>query len=393
MSLQLINHSPDLKKLLDERYEVEVKDGHLLVNHIPYLNKSIEVRYGTLVSILNLSGNRTRKPDDHVVFFKGEIPCKKNGSPISSIINSTKTKRLSDDLIVDHLFSSKPRGGAKYENYYDKMTTYINIISAPAISLHSDLTAKTSKVFKTDESESVFHYHDTNSSRSEINIISSKLENQNIGIVGLGGTGSYILDLIAKTHVKEIRLFDSDIFLQHNAFRSPGAPPIEILERKINKAEYFCEIYSNMHKNITFHKYNINLSNLNELLELDFVFVCIDSGECKESMFAYLIENNIQFIDVGIGVQIIDDKLIGNVRVTSCSDRKNDHIMDKVSFADDVNNAYTTNIQIADLNALNATLAVIKWKKMLGFYQDLTKENNIVYSINVNLLAGNDNDP
>jgi hypothetical protein len=37
---------------------------------------------------------------------------------------------------------------------------------------------------------------------------------------GLGGTGSYILDLVSKTPVNEILLFDSDDFLQHNAFRS-----------------------------------------------------------------------------------------------------------------------------------------------------------------------------
>ena len=31
---------------------------------------------------------------------------------------------------------------------------------------------------------------------------------------------------------------------------------------------------------------------------------------------------------------------------------------------------YRSNIQVADLNALNATLAVIRWKQYFGFYQD-----------------------
>ena len=30
---------------------------------------------------------------------------------------------------------------------------------------------------------------------------------------------------------------------------------------------------------------------------------------------------------------------------------------------------YNRNIQIADLNALNAAFAVIKWKKLFGFYR------------------------
>jgi hypothetical protein len=31
---------------------------------------------------------------------------------------------------------------------------------------------------------------------------------------------------------------------------------------------------------------------------------------------------------------------------------------------------------VADLNALNAALAVIKWKKLFGFYQDMKSEHH-----------------
>ena len=54
--------------------------------------------------------------------------------------------------------------------------------------------------------------------------------------MGLGGTGSYVLDLVAKTPVWEIHLFDGDAFLQHNAFRSPGAPSLDELEAQPPKA-------------------------------------------------------------------------------------------------------------------------------------------------------------
>ena len=40
---------------------------------------------------------------------------------------------------------------------------------------------------------------------------------------------------------------------------------------------------------------------------------------------------------------------------------------------------YSHNIQIAELNALNAALAVIKWKKLAGFYVDLEGEHFTVY--------------
>jgi len=41
----------------------------------------------------------------------------------------------------------------------------------------------------------------------------------------------------------------------------------------------------------------------------------------------------------------------------------------------------TKNIQVADLNCLNATLAVIRWKKMCGFYFDLKHERYSSYTI------------
>ena len=67
-----------------------------------------------------------------------------------------------------------------------------------------------------------------------------------MAIVGLGGTGSYILDFLAKTPVQHIHLFDGDRFLQHNAFRSPGAPSLEELQEELSKVGWFQRIYSRM---------------------------------------------------------------------------------------------------------------------------------------------------
>ena len=47
-------------------------------------------------------------------------------------------------------------------------------------------------------------------------------------------------------------------------------------------------------------------------------------------------------------------------------------------------------IQIADLNALNAALAVVKWKKVCGFYHDAVQEHFSTYTINVNMLTNDD---
>ncbi len=62
----------------------------------------------------------------------------------------------------------------------------------------------------------------------------------------------------------------------------------------------------------------------------------------------------------------------------------------KIPFTDDANNEYSRNIQIVDLNALNAALAVIKWKKIFGFYSDLDNEHHSVYTIDGNALDNED---
>jgi len=48
---------------------------------------------------------------------------------------------------------------------------------------------------------------------------------------------------------------------------------------------------------------------------------------------------------------------------------------------------YERNIQVADLNALNATLAVIRWKKLAAFYADLGHEHQALYAICDNELT------
>lgn len=390
MSQQLISHSPDLKRLRDEGFEIEVRGGYLLAHHIPYVNKLREIKYGILVSELTLSSNnQTSKPNTHVIFFVGEHPCNKDGTIIGPIQHASSDQKLFEGVTVNHTFSNKPPNG--YPDYYAKISRYAEVISAPAKSLDSHVTEKTFKVIADTDNGTVFNYLDTNSSRANISILNSKFKDQMVAIVGLGGTGGYILDLVAKSPVKEIHLFDGDDFLQHNAFRSPGAPSNEELSQKKRKVNYFGDIYSKMHKGIVPHDYYMDKQTAHELDEMNFVFLCVDRNLVRKDLIDHLLSRGISFIDVGLGVNLVDNCLIGTVRLTIGTSAKNDHIPKRISTVDnDDMNEYSTNIQIADLNALNATLAVIKWKKMTGFYQDLEKEHHSTYSLNVAQLLNED---
>lgn len=392
MSRQLINHSLDLKKLQDEGYEVSVYEGvYLKVSGVPYVSSTKEIKFGSLVSKLELAGNQTVNPvQDHVVYFIGEHPHNADGTIITAIQLQSKDEEIHPGLTVNHRFSNKFPDRLYYD-YHEKITRYINIISSQAKTIDSSVNAKTFNPIASEEDpESMFYYYDTNSSRAEIGLLTAKFKGLKIAIVGLGGTGAYILDQVAKTPVKEIHLFDVDLFLQHNAFRSPGAASLDMLKEKPKKVHYLAQIYSKMHKYVIPHDYNIAQNNIGDLGEMNFVFICIDKAEPKRDIIASLTKAKIPYIDTGIGIEIIDDKLRGASRQTFYADGDPEYLSKRISFSDEGNDDYAQNIQIAEINSLSASLAIIKWKKFLGFYHDLGKEYNSSYAIDINSLFNNE---
>lgn len=389
MLQQLIGHSPDLKRLQEEGYELEYKGGYLLIHQIPYVTSQREIKRGVLVSELTLANNyTTTAPNTHVINFIGEYPCNNDGSAISALQHGSNNQNLGDGIVINHSFSNKPPHG--YPNYYEKVSTYVKVISSQAQKIDTNVTWKTFRIREANTENDVFQYVDTNSSRAKINAINEKVKDQKIAIIGLGGTGAYILDSVSKTPVSEIHLYDGDVLSQHNAFRSPGAVGTEDLDKVQSKVDYYYGLYSKIHKKISPRAWYVNSDNLEELKSRSFVFICIDNDDSRRIIIQFLLTNNIPFIDVGLGVNIVDDSLIGTVRVTTGTSRKNDHLADRISFVEEDHNEYNTNIQIAELNNLNAVLAVIKWKKLCGFYQDLNEEHHTTYSINVAQLLNED---
>ncbi len=209
-----------------------------MIGHVPYVNQQKTIDFGTLASTLDLKDNvTTNKPQTHVGLWVGSYPCDSNGSPLTALVNNPKhSEQIGKDLVATFLFSQKPRPEG-YNDYYEKMTTYIRIIEGHARAIDPSVTAKTHLLVPVVEEESVFNYIDNASSRAGITEITEKLHKGKIAIVGLGGTGAYVLDLLAKTPVLEIHLFDGDSFLQHNAFRSPGAPSKDDLRKTRTKVE------------------------------------------------------------------------------------------------------------------------------------------------------------
>ena len=398
MSRKLIDHSPDLSRLRAEGFEIQVRENFLLISSVPYLDKDLKLRYGTLACELTHLNNLAYPPASHPMWWQGEYPHYSDGTSIEAFRNPSPGITLLSGFEVNYCFSANPSGpgtiATGYADFYDKVKTYTGIIAGPALQLYPYAVLKTERVFPDDDDDSPFLYPDTNSSRAQINAISDKVKNQKIAIIGTGGTGSYILDLVAKTSVKEIHIFDGDPFGQHNSFRTPGAASPDEVDAKMKKVAYLKGIYSKMRKGIIPNDFNITPDKLFLLDSMDFVFIAIDKSGIKQALFDYLIEHGIAFIDVGIGVTRGNDAITATARVTAANSRKHDHLSKRIPLGpdDDKNDPYHSNIQIAEINAINAAVAVIHWKRQFGFYENTEQSMHVQISVD-GLKIFNADDP
>jgi len=391
MSALLIDRSHDLSRLREEGYEVDVRHGHVVVTNVPYVDSSRCVRRGMLIVALTTSGESTGPPPDHTVWWTGDMPCHCDGTPIQRMdTGQSGEQALAPDLVANRRFSSKPLPAGSYGDYYEQFTAYIRIISSEARELDPDATAATFAPVAASAEESVFVYHDSASSRAGIRMAAAKLELERVAIVGLGGTGSYVLDLVSKAPVREIHLFDGDQLLNHNAFRMPGAISLGDLDRRPLKVDRFAEVYGQLRRGVVPHPYALDGDNPHELAGMDFVFLCMDGGSDKKAVVTALETMEIPFVDTGMGLHEEAGEIAGIVRLTLSSPGRRSHVWkrDRITFddPDGEHNEYSRNIQIAELNALNACLAVIRWKKYFGFYRDLEEEFFSLYTVDGNHL-------
>lgn len=233
-------------------------------------------------------------PDNHTANWVGEQPCNIKGLPLPSLVNTSGQQVTIKGLRSNYFFSCHaekeefpPNGD--YPDYYEKVKHYFDTIAAPALCLDPDAWKLINKPLDIIAENVPLCYMDTNASRAKITGLSNYFKNLRIGIIGLGGTGSYLLDLVAKTPVAEIHLFDADEINTHNAFRAPGAMSEADLSKAPKKVDYYARIYSNMHKGIKPHAVMVTSDNYSELDTLDYVFLSLDAVSAKKQIAGYLI--------------------------------------------------------------------------------------------------------
>lgn len=391
MSVDLISRDPFLKQLEDEGFELEVSNGHLIVRSIPYVTVDGSLARGVLTCALSLeasSGLTSTPQGDHTMYFAGGMPCHRDGKPMNNIVNGAVQQRFGD-IDVSYYLSSKPEITHRYETIYDKVVAYEGLIGGAARSLDRTANARTHARGLISNDDSPFAIPDSASARYRIGAVNRKLMGR-VAIIGLGGTGSYLLDLLAKTWVTEIHLYDGDQLLNHNLFRSPGSPERELLKEFPFKVNYYKQVYARIHKGIVSHPVRATCGNVDELSGFDFVFVCIDKGSSRREIAEGLVRLSIPFVDTGIGVGIEDGRLDGCARATFIRPGTDwSEVVRLLPFGDDVedDDAYRTDIQIAAVNSLNAIMAIMRWQRWADYFRDERNEMNSVYMIEGNNIS------
>lgn len=389
MSSTPTGRSADIERLVAAGYSIEIRQNHLLMHDVPYVNENRQVRRGTLVTPLTLAGSTTTAPSDHVVYFIGTAPCTWRGTAITALEHSGPNE-LAPRLRIDRSFSNKP--ATPFVDHEQKLRHYERLLAAQAAEIDPTATARTGKVIRDDSDTSVFHYPDTASARAGIAAISAKLEAQHVGIIGAGGTGSYVLDLLAKTSVAGIDIFDGDTLLTHNAFRAPGSITVEELDGRPCKASFLASRYSLLRTGVRPFDCHITAENLHLLDPYTFVFLCIDSGAARRVIVEHLLDRGIPFVDCGLGMLVNEEQqaIFGTLRATLVTADTADTAMRYLSFGaeepgDDV---YASNIQVAELNAMNACMAVLRFKQFLGVYVDLLGGTQWAFSTATKTMTG-----
>ncbi len=222
-----------------------------------------------------------------------------------------------------------------------------------------------------------FEIPNTFEQRAAVGPMHDRVREQRVAIIGLGGTGAYVLDLIAKIPVREIHILDPDHVEWHNLMRAPGAPVADEIkslhkECPLPKVDYYHAKYAAFRRDIHPHAVQVDSTAMfDEFLSkhpLDYAFVCVDQkieGDSSRQDVVYhsLSKGGIPFIDSGVSVTLEDHAVRGAVTISA-------HDAGSMEWKNVIPDARVEggvpgyrNVQLPEVNALAATLAVIEWRR------------------------------
>jgi hypothetical protein len=373
---ELASRNPYLRELYDQGYEADFVGNYFVLYGLPYLDKDGGLQYGDLCSPLDLGeGGTIAAPSNHQVWWRGGRPHAKGGGELGlGILGlgiAEARVQVVPELVTDYAFSLKLRDSNQqsrtYGSFKEKVETYLALIVPPAQAAYPNAMPFRGIERRAAAQNSPLQLPDALSANYHLNDLADLLRKKKVAIIGLGGTGSYILDFIARTHLENIILFDDDIVHIHTLFRIPG-----FIDGAVGKTKVaaLAQQYQKWHGGITAVPERITADNIERLREFDFVFVSVDDGPARRSIVDWLSASSIPFVDCGMGLNRVIGGLNGLVRITGVDRTAFEQTVDTqyLPTANAKDAEYRKQAQIAELNALNAALAVVRFKQHFQVY-------------------------
>ena len=393
MSNSLISRNNDLSALVEAGYRIKIRGAYLVVEGIPYVAECGGIKKADIVTSLELSGETTKPPSDHTVWWTGEMPHTSNGESMETYLCCNKWEAgwdIGEGTTVYMQWSRKPQKGSTtrgYKNYQEKIETYVSEVAGQAESKQPGIlmTARSGGDPEV-ESNTRFMYLNTSTYRDGTRGAEQNIEEEVVAVVGVGGSGSYLVDVLAKTNIKELHIYDDDVMEQHNAFRVAGVARIGELGSGKHKVEWHRERYSEIRKEGLYaHAVKIDDENMECLKTCTTVFIAVDKLGIRRRIQKACSEMGVLHVSVGIGLEMEGEKnneIGGMVKIETNYQVVRYKEQEDGSPENGEDDVYGSNIQTAELNMLGAALAIMEWKARRGVYRNERDEgiDRIIYS-------------
>ena len=289
------------------------------------------------------------------------------GKSIGNVVRTSNTDRCTISI---------KRDGGDYQNAWEALRTYINAIYGGFRNRHIDSAAQVERPY-------TFPILGEKN-REEVEWL-DLVRGEKIAIVGLGGVGSWIADLMTKTDVAEVHGWDADVIEDKNIIRMPGAVNPEWIGKP--KATWFKETYRQIHRGVCGYSENVCEKTIEEMRsKITFGFVAVDNDEGRGIACEALADAGVPFVDVGLALDRKDGQVSAAVRVITAypPDETWRKAIPKV---DRSGQEVYGRLELSDVAAMAAGWAVQSWRKMRGQMAQADVHECMVYRAECNSIT------
>ena len=355
-------------------WHIEIGGNHIAVAGVPYRQHDGASGVCQVTVWVHEDGRTMTAPPDgsgatHAARLGGVTGGKAyhaNGDPVGNVIWTDNSHECVISIKLD---------SGNYADAWHALLNYCSIVAAAAQAGGEQEPQRINRVFQ---------FEILGENTPDIREWQDKAGDQRIGIVGLGGVGLWLLDLMSKTDVGEIRIWDGDHIEGRNLVRAPGWAGQDAIGK--NKAEYFGQLYSQFRTGISICTEYLDPDGPSDLFDdLDFVFIAIDRADTRGALCERLEEAGVSFVDVGMGIERQQGEVRGSLQVFF-SGRDAGRWRIGIPTIVGVGEQEYHILQLADLAALNASLAVGVWRRHIGQYAEDNEDWLVRYSVESNTL-------